>query len=263
MLLSSSSFSNFLDQLSSNPTVVQQQVPQPAPVEQIQRQPEQTQQQQRSMPKDVNPFLAQQQVQQQRIGMAMIPEPNIDFSTLNLDADPFSFQPQVYAVLETPEVTFDSSLLSDKASNFVGPSTFEADDEVKRDMPVIERPPVAEEKQQTVEAAMEKPELAKEPEQTEEVFDDEFESDPAFALYHSTPSTTTAPESRPAELDVENLSDVEIFGGIESEKVLARYELVDASTGDAAAALSMARVQRISARLESVMSRLEMLTLDL
>jgi len=45
--------------------------------------------------------------------------------------------------------------------------------------------------------------------------------------------------------------------------VLARFELVDAGEDDASAALAMARVQRISANLESTMARLETLTIEL
>ena len=66
------------------------------------------------------------------------------------------------------------------------------------------------------------------------------------------------------ELDIESLSRTDVFGGIEPEKALARFELVDVTEEEeAAATLAMARVQRISANLEDVMTRLELLTLDL
>lgn len=249
MLLSSPSFSNFLDQLSSNPSLLPGAPPQTAPAAE-QRQPEAA----RQPPKDVNPYLAQQQLQHQRIGVAMIPEPTIDFSTLNLEADTFNFQPQVFAVLETPEVplSIEASVLSGKESNFVGPQYDVPEDDEKVDMPVIERPAVAEEKKVTAPPA----------EPVEERVDEEFESDPTFALYHST-SASPSESKPPAEIDIDSLSNIEIFGGIESEKFLARYELVDASAEDASVAVSMARVQRQFARLEHVMARLESLTVDL
>ncbi|KAI5458120.1 ribonuclease Z [Mariannaea sp. PMI_226] len=229
MLLSSSSFSNFLDHLSSNPAAVNQ-----APA--LKTEP----QEQRQMPKDVNPYPSQQS--QQQIGMAMIPEQNMDFSMLNIDNSSYNFQPQVFMV-DTPEVPapVDVSTLSGKTSNFVEPS-FESEAN-KMDMPVIERPV---EKNQITEPTA--------------PIDDEFESDPDFALFHSEPALQS---EEPKELDTECLSHIDIFGGIESEKVLARYELVDASEEEATAAIAMARVQRINASIESVVTRLELLTMDL
>ncbi|KAK0639130.1 hypothetical protein B0T16DRAFT_432055 [Cercophora newfieldiana] len=236
MLLSSPSFSDFLDRLSSNP----QQVPQPQ-----QQQPPQQQQQEtnRQVPKDVNPYTAQQQMQHQHISLAMIPEQNMDFSMLTMDAsDTFNYQPQVFSVLETPEPTLDAAILSGKSSNIVD-EQFDSEEE-KVEMPVIERPAVVEEEVAPTVAPI----------------DEKFESDPAFALYHDSPVTET---TTPVELDTDGLSNIDIFGGIEPEKVLARFELVDASEEDATAALAMARVQRISANLESVMARLESLTVGL
>ncbi len=234
MLLSSPSFSNFLDQLSQNP----QQLPQAQP-----SQPQQQQSSSRQAPKDINPYAAQQQMHNQQISLAMIPEQNMDFSMLNMDTpDTFSYQPQVFAVLETPEPTLDAALLSGKTSSFVD-EQFDVEEE-KVEMPVIERPTTVKEEDVSAPIAV----------------DEQFENDPAFALYHDSPATET---SAPVELDTEGLSNIDIFGGIEPEKVLARFELVDATEEDASATLAMARVQRISANLESVMSRLESLTVGL
>ncbi|RSL67187.1 BZIP-type transcription factor MBZ1 [Fusarium duplospermum] len=232
MLLSSSSFSNFLDTLSNNPAAST------APTPQLKVEP---QQEQRQMPKDINPYNSQQS-QQQQIGMAMIPEQNMDFSMLSLD-NAYNFQPQVF-VVDTPEApTLDAAVLSGKTSNFVEPA-FDSEDE-KVDMPIIERP-------------VEQPQ-ATEPVEAVPV-DAEFESDPDFALFHNEPATTT---EQPKELDTEGLSNVDIFGGIESEKVLSRLELVDASEEETTAALAMLRVERICASTEAVVSRLELLTLDM
>ncbi|KAF5598431.1 heterokaryon incompatibility het-6 [Fusarium pseudocircinatum] len=225
MLLSSPSFSNFLDNLSSNPTAVQQ-----TPQLKVEPQPEQ-----RQVPKDINPYNAQQSSQHQ-IGMAMIPEQNMDFSMLTLDGS-FNFQPQVF-VVDTPELpdAIDASVLSGKTSNFAEP-IFDSEEE-KLEVPAIERP-------------VEKPEVS-EPVDAAPI-DLEFESDPEFALFHTETATTTT--EQPKEFDSEGLSHVDIFGGVESEKVLARLELVDAGEEECIAALAMARVQRISASCDAVTSR--------
>ncbi|KAG7110959.1 BZIP-type transcription factor MBZ1 like protein [Verticillium longisporum] len=240
MLLTSPSFSTFLDHLSNNPQAIPQQ-PVQVPVKPEQRQSEKAQ-----AHKDSNPYAAQQS-QQQQIGMAMIPEQNMDLSMLNLNNDSFNFQPQVYAVLETPEMpaTIDAEILSGKTSNFVG-EAFESDDD-KVELPMIESP-----KMNAAPAVLEK---TPEPEQT---YDDDFENDPEFALYHTTPASSA---TAPVELDTDGLSHIDIFGGIESEKVLARYELVDATEEEETSLVAIARVQRISAGLEPVLARLERLCL--
>ncbi|KAF6800963.1 bZIP transcription factor [Colletotrichum sojae] len=231
MLLASPSFSNFLDHLSTNPQATHQ----APPAVKIERQPDQ-----RQVPKDVNPY--NNQNHQQQIGMAMIPEQNMDFSMLNIDNDAFNFQPQVFTV-ETPDfpVSIDSNVLSGKSSNFVG-ETFDSEDE-KVELPAVEAP------------KMMAPELAPQTPVEEEVFDDDFEDDPEFALYHSSPA---APATEgPVELNTDGFSHTEIFGGIDSEKVLARYELVDASEEEQAACVAMAKVERIAASLEPLAARLE------
>ncbi|KAH0602064.1 hypothetical protein MHUMG1_00943 [Metarhizium humberi] len=232
MLLSSPSFSTFLDNLSANPTGL----PQGSPVKIEQNQ----QQEQNQAPKDVNAYNSQFSSQQQ-IGMAMIPEQTMDFSLLSL-GNTYNFQPQVF-VVDTPEVpnAIDASVLSGKTSNFVEES-FSSDDE-KVEVPVIERPLKTK--------AVETPEAP---------VDEEFESDPEFALFHSEPATTT---TTPKDIDTENLTGIDLFGGIESEKMFARYELVNATEEEATAAFAMARVQRISASIDSVVSRLELLTMDI
>lgn len=236
MLLSSNSFSSFLDTISTDPSSM----PQPKVEPQQPQQPQQLPQQ-RQAPKDVNPHNSQFSSQQQ-IGMAMIPEQSMDFSMLSLDHDSFNFQPQVFLV-DTPEfpAPIDPAMLSGKTSNLVEP--LESDNE-KIEMPVIERP-VAEPVAPVEEVAP---------------VDEDFESDPEFALFHSEPTTI---KEQPKEINTAAFSQVDIFGGIEPEKVLARFELLDATEEQVSAAFAMARVQRISANAESVLSRLERLTLDL
>ncbi|KAJ2983704.1 hypothetical protein NQ176_g496 [Zarea fungicola] len=168
---------------------------------------------------------------QQQIGMAMIPEQTMDYSMLALDG--YNFQPQVF-VVDTPEIPapIDATVLSGKTSNFV--ESFTEDEKVE--VPVIERPVQTE----VVEAAP---------------ADDKFESDPEFALYHAQ-SSVSASESTAS-------SHVDLFGGIDAEKVLSRFELVDATEEQESAAYAMARVQHMSAAAESVVARLELLTLEL
>ena len=243
MLLSSPSFSDFLDQLSTNPASLPQATPQLQPQQPAQQQPQQQQQQERrQVPKDVNPYAQLQQ--QQRIGLTMIPEQPMDLSMLSLENDAtFNFQPQVFALLETPEMpaSIDASILSGKKSNFVGEQFDSEEDKVQA--PVIERP------------VLEKPLAPAAPETLP--LDPEFESNPDFALYHSTPATETSTET-----ETEESWRVDIFGGIEPEKVLARYELVDASEEEQNAIVAMARVQRISDMLESTWERITQLTED-
>ncbi|KAL2755311.1 hypothetical protein ACRALDRAFT_2041705 [Sodiomyces alcalophilus JCM 7366] len=249
MLLSSPSFSNFLDQLSNNPQGLpppqQLQHPQHPPVPpppQPMVKTERLAEQQPQPPKDANPYAVQQQ-----IGMALIPEQDMDFSLLNAN-DAFTMQPQVFAVVETPDVpaVIDATMLSGKSSNFVG-DAFESEDD-KIELAAPELPSKL--------FAPEVTEQRAEPE--EEVLDDEFEKNPEFALYHSSPGPHS---DSPIELDTDGFNDLDIFGGIEPEKVLARYELVDAPEEEAKAMLAMARVQRISASLEPVLIRLEQLCL--
>lgn len=180
----------------------------------------------------------------------MLPEQNMDFAMVGVDAEAYSYQPQVYAVLETPEPLIDASVLAGKSSNFVG-ETFESEHDEKVDMPVIERPMMVEEKL----SAPKSPESPL-------VVDEQFESDPEFALYHGS-SVTVSSEEKAVELDLGGLVQHDIFGGVESEKMLARYELVDATEEEEAAVRAMARFQRLSDSMEHVCARLELLTADI
>lgn len=228
MLLSSPAFSGFLNDLSANGNALPQQSA-PAPVEQ--RQVEQRQQQVR---KDVNPYAAQQHMQQQHIGMTMIPEQAMDFSMLDLNADGgYSYQPQVFAVPEMPEgPAIDASFLAGKsvASEHLESEASKVEMPIMR-LPVIEEAPAA----------------------ITPVVDEEFDSDPAFALFNDAPAPSSS-----SELDM-----TAIFGGIESEKAFARYELVDATPSEASGIIAMARVQRICAGMEDTVARLEAMTINM
>ncbi|KAG4222024.1 hypothetical protein PC116_g29501 [Phytophthora cactorum] len=229
------------DHLSSNPTALSQHLSQQQQSQSEQRQAEP------QVPKDVNPFIAgQQNHQHQQIGMVMMPEQPIDFSTLNLNTE-FNYQPRVYAILETPEIpVIDTEALAGKGSSFVESFSSEVE---KSTTPILESPILP-----SVEV-LESVETLTEPEVSEnstgnldgDIYDDE----------------TTVISSTPVELNTDSLIAVDIFGGIEPEKVLARYELVDSSEEDTVAIIAARRVERLAASLESVFARLDMLSLGL
>jgi hypothetical protein len=237
MLLSSPSFSGFLDTLASNPAAAQtaQAVQQPRHQSEQQQQQPQPQQQIR---KDVNPYAAQQHMHQ-GINIALIPEHNMDFSMIDLDADgAYSYQPQVFSVLSLPEAPIDTEVLSGKTSNF---TTLPSEDE-KVELPKVERMPVS----QTTET------------EPSTVVDEEFDANPAFALY-STPTPSVAevkPEQQP-ELDFD-LSFLNLLSPKQTIELVVVPE-VSNETSDAA----LKRVERIAADLDACLERLSALTVHL
>lgn len=236
MLLSSPSFSTFLDHLSQNPNAAPQQQQLAAQLEQ--RQPEQRQQ----MPKDVNAYAAARQAQQQQIGMVMIPEQTMDFSMLNIaeSSEAYNYQPQVFTVLETPEMPeIDMAILSGKTSEAAS-DCYESTEKVEISVPEV---PVLLEsaKAQVPNAPMEQAEAEKVVADLDaDIFDDETSS--------STVTRTLA----------DGLSSVVI----PSEKASV-YELVNSSQEEAVASDALARVSRLTASIEATMERLERLTSDL
>lgn len=216
----------------------------------------------------------------QQFGLPMIPEQNQtlqladvltddalfaedsmnDFGSMSMlstqnsnDFDMFGENTGIFAVLDTPQPSIDISTLSGKTSNFVGhQEEFDSHDE-KVEMPPIEKGPAPVPETVVVEKA-----------EVSSVVDEDFDNDPAFALYHqSSDGASSVSSDKPVEFDTDGLSHVDIFGGIELEKVFERYELVDASEEEVGAALAMERVQRISSSVESVMARLELMTINL
>ncbi|KAI0162549.1 bZIP transcription factor [Pestalotiopsis sp. NC0098] len=235
MLLSSPSFSNFLDHLSQNPNAAPQQ-------QQLAAQMEQRQPEQRQVPKDVNAYAAGRQAQQQQIGMVMIPEQTMDFSMLNIaeSSEAYNYQPQVFAVLETPEMPeIDTAALSGKTSEVLSESV---DAVEKAEIALPEVPVLLESaKAQAPETPVEQAEAEKVVADLDsDIFDDE----------------TTRSSSCQSIID--GLSSVVI----PSEKASV-YELVDASQEEAVAARALVRVSRLTSSIEATMSRLERLTADL
>jgi hypothetical protein len=224
MLLSSPSFSGFLDTLATNPAAAQ--------TAQAIQQPQQQVEPQRQIRKDVNPYAAQQQMQQ-HVGMTMIPEQHMDFSMLDLNTDgAFSYQPQVFSVLSLPEAVIDTEVLSGKGSF----SPLASDNE-KVELPTVERVPV-------IESTVETPVIA----------DEEFDSDPAFALYATAPAP--AAQSSVPELDISFLANLSLK---QSQYELVVERKVDESVSDAA----MRKVDRIAAGMDACVARLMGLTLHL
>ncbi|CAD6440165.1 5526c1c8-0158-4ec6-b9cb-0c230db92b47 [Sclerotinia trifoliorum] len=223
MLLSSPAFSGFLDTLSSNPAARQA----PPPPQQAPIQHEQPIQ----VRKDVNPYAVQQQIQQQQhIGMVMIPEQAMDFAMLDINADGFGYQPQVYSVLSLPELVIDSSILSGKSSDLVAPLEF---DDVKVELPIVERKLVHELAPSAV---------------VEETVDEEFDADPAFALFAedttSAPSTNFNFDFDFSTLALNKSSQFElIVHDIESEKLISTN--------------AFDRASKLCNNLDSLMERLE------
>lgn len=239
MLLSSPSFSGFLDTLASNPAAAQTAQAVQAPQQQQQQQQQQMEQPQRQIRKDINPYAAQQQMQQQQIGMTLIPEQTMDFSMLDLSHDGFpAYQPQVFSVLSIPEAVIDTEVLSGKSSMF---SPLSSSDDEKVELPKVERMPVSEIK---VEA------------ETPVVVDEEFDADPAFALFASSPAS-----SAPTATKSSSLQDIDLSFLANLSIKPAAYELVvvDNEASDAA----MRRVERLSAQMDACVERLMGLTMHL
>ncbi|KAI3327802.1 hypothetical protein HD806DRAFT_335365 [Xylariaceae sp. AK1471] len=237
-LLSTPSFSSFLDHLSANPDALPQARPQ---MEQRQSEPTQ-------VPKDVNPYNSINQGQHQQIGMVMIPEQNMDFSMLNLNSDGFTYQPQVFSVLETPELPeIDTETLTGKSSDFIGDSPVSDSD--KTDAPIMEVPvPSIIEKPQVPDVHAEATPTEKTVSNLDgDIFDDEDSS---------------VPSSGPFELDTDGFSAVDIFGGIEPEKAFARYELINSSEEEKVASMAFRRMERLAASLKATISRLERFDVD-
>ena len=238
MLLSSPSFSGFLDTLSTNPNPVERQQQATPPVVEQQQQQQQHQEQTHA-PKDPNPYAQQQQQNlDMNINYAILPDAApLDFSLLDLNTHDFIYQPQVFAVHSVEEVRFDASVLSGKPS-----STFEAEEEkleIPLFTPAAELAPVSAAKAMEVE------------EQVTEV-DEEFDSNPMFSLF--APSTTT-----PAPLPLDTAA---LIASIQPAKAMLDFELVDADEAERESERRLVKVQMLGRGIEAVVARLEGLGLE-
>lgn len=253
MLLSSSAFSTFLNDLSSTgtPTIN-------APTASASHHAPAAQQQMHPKPrKDANPHQQNMHSQQQsntQIGMALIPEQTVDFAAFDPTSNAWAGNmdygfnnAQVFSVMALPQEpnidSIDCGILSGKSSNSVGPYSTE---EVKDNTPSIERMPVVE-KVPDVKSECVKP-----------LDDSEFdESDPAFALFVDSPS-----QAKPTHADEE----YQVFGAIELEKAVARFDTIiddasDTSSEDGSfSSAAMARFERMCFNLEATSSRIAAIT---
>ena len=246
MLLSSSAFSNFLNDLSTSgmPATTASASEQSAPVHPALVQPK--------MSKDPNPNqFAHKQAEAQEhgsahVGMTLIPDNPLDFSTLDLNNNN-SFtnfdhgynHAQVFSVVELPQGPavdlFDTAVLSGKTSNSVGP--YPSSDDCKLTIPTIERMPrVKEEVDEYQTPTVVHPDVE---------FD---ESDPAFALYTDAPSSTTLTPAVPQAL----------LGDLDAEKVFARIDLVveNEDIDNIVSAVAMERFERMCFKVEAAFQRI-------
>jgi len=160
----------------------------------------------------------------------------MDFSMLDLNNNDFIYQPQVFSVHDVPEIAIDTTILSGKPSQFT--ASFEAEDD-KLDIPVFKTAAKAE---------------APAVEEIEHIVDEEFDSNPTFALF----AASSPAASRPLDLDTAS-----IIAGIKPAKAFLDYELVDSAEVEQAGNVAMARVQRLCSTLDAVTARLEALTVEL
>lgn len=238
MLLSSSHFSSFLDELSASggsmPSLTQNASAQQQPSQQ-------------SLPrKDVNTSQHPNNVQ---AGLAMIPESPYEFdnggSTSNgwASSSNLGFDQQVYAVTAIPEepvVNVDSL----RGKSIIEPLSSYGS--TKEENPEADSMPEVLTKTQL-------PDPAEMPVIDEDVHFDE--SDPALALYGGQGSTTSRVAAMETAVDAEGC----IFGDIASENALGRIEIISGNTqyrGEPSAA-AVERFERMCLRMEEIGARID------
>jgi ribonuclease Z len=177
--------------------------------------------------------------------MATVPEHGFDFQTMDMNGPGWNSgidmnfnNTPVFAVLDVPRPTIDAAILSGKSSNSVGPVPSE---DAKDEVPLIERRPMDEvETEKDICVSCPSVEID--------------ESDPSFALFLDQPAR------RP--LTPEPFEDM--FGGVEPEKVFARFDLVVEGTSldepDDVTAVAMSRFERLCESMEPAFQRVSLLT---
>lgn len=208
MLLSSPHFSSFLNDMSMNGLPASQ----PG---------QQQQQQQQQAAKDPNPSHVSEdiQMQNQQVGLAMVPEQSVDFAGMDMNTPGWNTgidmnynNTPVFAVLDVPRgPDLDSAVLSGKSSNSVGPI---CTDETKEQIPSIQRPPPPVADSSTEEDEKRRMKLAPEVEIDE--------SDPSLALFYDQPMSSSSPATSPTT----SPTFEDTFGGITPEKLFARIDLL-------------------------------------
>ncbi|KAI9761878.1 MAG: hypothetical protein M1835_008108 [Candelina submexicana] len=248
MLLSSPAFSTFVDEMSTG-GLASLSAPMPE-----QSNSGHTESSQPTAPKDVNPCQVSQKLQSQQsdgqhVGLAIMPDNPIDFSTLDINNSPWDTrilpwptnQPQVFSLLELPVgPAVDTAVLSGKSSNSVGPCF--ASQECKDERPTL--------------VAM--PSVHQEVDESSDVKDpiinvDFDESDPSFALYADSP-----PLSEPAAIKPPH----RVLGKINAEKDFSRLTIIPTinSSADKLGTNNMERVERICRSMDAAFGRIEKMT---
>lgn len=240
MLLSSSHFSNFLNDITVNGLPPQlQNTPQPtAPVVSHTPAPQSNPPRNMNSHGNVQDFQGSQP-QDFQVGMVMVPEYGADMhaSGWNSGIDMNFTHAPVFAVLEVPEgPAVDTDLLSGKTSHL---AEFASVANIKDALPCLERPPVLETP----------PKIS-----NRVVADSKYEideSDPDFALFlDEVPAVSTT------SCDVSD----NLFGGIESGKRFAHYELVVDDASIETSATSLYRFERLFSSMEAAFQRVSTMT---
>lgn len=260
MLLSSDAFSTFLAEMSNDKrSTPSNSVPTPAlsSASTARTQPTNPRP---NVRKDINPRRAsQQQMQGQQqsgpqVGMAMMPETFMDFSTFESQGNAWTgnmdlgfTNAQVFTVMDLPlgpaVDRLDSGLLSGKTSNSFG--NLSSGENGKNQAPVIDHMP-------SLPSVQDDKVVSQEPIQLVEDIDDD-ESDPSFALFADCAIVPPSPTLEPQE---------QMFGHILPEKVFARLDLVveDASNDGHVSAAAMGRFERICSSIDGVYERIGAVT---
>ena len=254
MLLSSSAFSTFLDDLSNNGLPAA-----PVPTPSSATSSTSSHQQVQSVCKDANPNQRHFQSQSQggaQIGMALVPDTQMDFSVFdNTTANAWAanleipFNTQVFSVCELPQGpavdSMDVGFLSGKS--FDSLESFSSS-KAKEEVVNVEPMPTKLE--------MERLDKKMEVTFTEIELD---ASNPAFALFVDYPVTCPSTPSEPKSSD----SEYQVFGGIELEKAFARVDLViedgNHEGGEVSAAV-MSRFEMICSDMEEAFRRIAAIT---
>lgn len=191
-----------------------------------------------SMQKDLDPY-AQQFVQEnQHVGMALVPEPQLDFSALNLGGNPnwnvqrahglpMFHQPQVFAVLELPQPepqSLDLEAMSGKTE-----SALPTLEEEKAEYPEIEE-------RETVKEDVPAPVQAVEAEEQEWSFDP---ADESVALFANSPRSTLPQPSEPVTIDLSEKPHFELVVSKGDDERLAR------------------KLEKMVAKIEGTMKKIE------
>ncbi|KAI9673742.1 MAG: hypothetical protein M1829_003979 [Trizodia sp. TS-e1964] len=246
MLLSSSAFSNFMDNLSvaGAPSAA------PATTKATPEEPHVStpiaSQTATITRKDVNPYSVIQPTH-----MAILPDHQIDFSMIDQSnswaAGPIAngawgTNQQVFSVMEVPEGPAANVIESDILSGKSGESAYSrcSRNECKQELPTIERMPVPSDFEES---------SAKPAQVVEADFDT---SDPALALYLDSPTSVPV-----KQIDMEG--HALIFGDIQIEKALSRLELTSdaaSETDGQVSAATMDQFQRICFNLEAAFERI-------